>query len=124
MNAISALRLATWNKFVGKVEQHFEKLDAAEIKYAKSMYDAIVTTKLNTKGELIVSMASEINGISYFYSLDESMPDNYSNAYSAPFVLPEDVSILRVIGYREGRQIGKMLSIPMESLKTRAKKIL
>ena len=113
-----------WDKFVSKVEQHFEKLDAAEIKYAKSMYDAIVTTKLNTKGELIVNMASEINGIHFFYSLDESLPDNYSNAYSAPFVLPEDVSLLRVIGYRDGKQIGKMLSIPMESLKTRAKKIL
>ena len=113
-----------WDKFAGKVEQHFEKLDAAEIKYSKSMYDAIVTTKLNTKGELLVSIAGEINGITYFYSLDESLPDNYSNAYSNTFVLPEDVSILRVIGYRNGKQIGKMLSIPMESLKTRAKRVL
>jgi len=113
-----------WEKFVGKVEQHFEKLDAAEIKYSKSMYDAIVTTKLNTKGELLVSIAGEITGFTYFYSLDESLPDNYSNAYSNTFVLPEDVSILRVVGYRNGKQIGKMLSIPMESLKTRAKKVL
>jgi hexosaminidase len=113
-----------WDKFVGKVEQHFEKLDAAEIKYAKSMYDAIVTTNLNTKGELLVSVASEISGLSFYYSLDESLPDNYSNAYSNTFVLPEDVSILRIIGYRNGKQIGKLLSIPMESLKSRAKRVL
>ena len=113
-----------WDKFVGKVEQHFEKLDAAEVKYAKSMYDAIVTTNLNTKGELLVSVASEISGLSFYYSLDESLPDNYSNAYSSTFVLPEDVSILRIIGYRDGKQIGKLLSIPMESLKSRAKRVL
>ena len=44
---------ATFMRKFEKVEKHFEVFEAANVKYAKSMYDAIVTTELNTKGELI-----------------------------------------------------------------------
>ena len=113
-----------WNEFSKKVEQQFEKLDAANVKYAKSIYDPIVTTKSNTKGELYATMEGEIDGLSFYYTIDEAMPDNYSDAYKAPFIVPEDVTILRVISYRDGKPIGKMLNIPIESLKKRAVKVL
>ena len=113
-----------WNEFSKKVEQHFEKLDAANVKYAKSIYDPIVTTKSNTKGELHATMEGEIDGLSFYYTIDESMPDQYSEAYKAPFLVPEDVTILRVISYRDGKPIGKLLNIPIESLKKRAVKVL
>jgi hexosaminidase len=113
-----------WNHFTKKVEAQFEKLEAANVKYAKSMYDPIVTTQLNTKGELIVNMEGEIDGLSIFYTMDDSMPDQYSNDYTTPFVLPEDVTVLRVISYRDGKQLGKVLSIPIESLRKRATKVL
>jgi len=113
-----------WNSFSKKVENHFEKLDAAHVKYAKSIYDPMVTTTINTKGELYLEMTGEIEGLSFYYSIDESMPDNYSDAYTAPFKVPEDVTILRIISYRDGKPLGKLLNIPMESLKKRATKVL
>jgi hexosaminidase len=113
-----------WNAFSKKVEKHFEKLDAANVKYAKSIYDPIVTTKSNTKGELYATMEGEIEGLSFYYTIDESMPDNFSDAFKAPFIVPEDVTILRVISYRDGKPIGKLLNIPIESLKKRAVKVL
>jgi hexosaminidase len=113
-----------WNSFTKKVESQFEKLDAANVKYATSMYDPIVTTQLNTKGDLIVNMEGEIDGLKIYYSIDDSMPDKFSDEFSKPFVLPEDVTILRVISYRDGKAIGKILSIPIESLKKRAVKVL
>ncbi len=113
-----------WPNFVEKVEGQFEKLAAANVKYAVSMYDPIVKTQLNTKGELIVNMEGEIDGIKIYYCMDDSMPDNYSDEYTKPFVLPEDVTVLRVISYRNNKPLGKMLSIPMESLKRRATKVL
>ncbi len=113
-----------WNSFANRVEQHFDRLDAAQIKYAKSIFDPIVKTTLNTKGEFHVTMEGEIEGLTFYYTLDESMPDDFSNTYSNEFQLPEDVSILRIITYRDGKQIGKLLNIPMESLKTRAVKVL
>ncbi len=113
-----------WNSFTKKVEAQFDKLDAANVKYATSMYDPIVTTQLNTKGELIINMEGEIDGLKIYYSIDDSMPDKYSDEFTKPFVVPEDVTVLRVISYRDGKQLGKMLSIPMESLKKRAVKVL
>jgi len=113
-----------WNSFTKKVEAQFDKFEAANVKYAKSMYDPIVTTQLNTKGELIVNMEGEIDGLKIYYSIDDSMPDNFSDEFIKPFVVPEDVTVLRVISYRDGKQLGKMLSIPMEALKKRAVKVL
>lgn len=113
-----------WPSFVEKVEGQFEKLAAANVKYALSMYDPIVTTQLNTKGEFIVHMEGEIDGLKIYFSMDDSMPDNFSDEYTKPFVLPEDLAVLRVISYRNGKPLGKMLSIPAESLKQRAIKVL
>ena len=113
-----------WNSFTKKVEAQFEKLDAAEVVYANSMYDPIVTTQLNTKGELIVKMEGEVEGLDIYYTIDDQMPDKYSDKYTAPFVLPEDVLSVRIIAYRDGKPIGKYLNIPKTSLQSRAKKIL
>ena len=113
-----------WNSFTKKVEAQFEKLDAADVVYARSMYDPIVTTQLNTKGEYIVKMEGEVEGLDIYYTIDDQMPDKYSDKYTAPFVLPADVLSVRIISYRDGKPIGKYLNIPIASLQSRAKKIL
>jgi len=113
-----------WNSFSKKVENQFEKLDAAGVRYAKSIYDPIVTTELNTKGELIGIMEGEVEGLDMYYTINDQMPDNYSQKYTAPFLIPEDVLSLRVISFRDGKQIGKYLNIPIESLRKRAIKVL
>ena len=113
-----------WNSFTKKVESQFEKLDAANVRYARSMYDPIVTTQINTKGELIGIMEGEVEGLDMHYTINDQMPDNYSEKYTGPFLIPEDVLSLRVISYRDGKQIGKYLNIPIESLRKRAVKVL
>ena len=113
-----------WNNFTKKVEKHFDYFDAANVKYAKSIYDAIVTTELNTKGELILKMEGEVDNLRFYYTIDDQMPDNFSDEYTKPFVLPSDVTLVRIQSYRDGKPIGKLLNIPIESLRNRAKKVL
>lgn len=113
-----------WNNFTKKVEKHFEVFEAANVKYAKSMYDAIVTTELNTKGELILKMEGEVDNLRFYYTIDDQMPDNYSDEYTIPIVIPADVTLVRIQSYRDGKPIGKLLNIPIESLRNRAKKVL
>lgn len=113
-----------WNSFTKKVEKQFEAFDAANVKYAKSMYDAIVTTQLNTKGELIINMEGEIDGLDFYYTIDDQMPDNYSDRFTKAFVLAPDVNLVRIQSYRAGKPIGKLLNIPIESLRNRAIKVL
>ena len=83
-----------------------------------------MTTTLNTKGEYFANMEGEVAGLDFYYTIDESMPDNYSNHYSGPVSIPEDVTVMRVISYQNGKPIGKLLNIPMSSLKQRAVKVL
>jgi hexosaminidase len=83
-----------------------------------------VTTTLNTKGELFASMEGELRGLDFYYTIDESMPDQYSNPFTKAFLIPDDVTILRVISYRDGKPIGKLLNIPINALKQRAIKVL
>jgi hexosaminidase len=113
-----------WNNFTKKVEKQFEVFEAANVKYAKSMFDAIVTTELNTKGEYILKMEGEVANLRFYYTIDDQMPDNYSDEYTKPFVIPEDVTLVRIQSYRDGKPIGKLLNIPIESLRNRAKKVL
>ena len=113
-----------WNKFAQKVESHFAILDTLQVKYAKSMYDPIVTTTLNTKGELFAQMEGEVNGLDFYYTIDESMPDEFSAHFTGPILLPDDVTILRVMSYQNGLPKGKLLNIPIAALKQRAVKVL
>jgi hexosaminidase len=69
-------------------------------------------------------MEGEVEGLDIYYTIDDQMPDKYSDKYTAPFVLPEDVLSVRIISYRAGKPIGKFLNIPIESLKKRATKVL
>jgi hexosaminidase len=69
-------------------------------------------------------MEGEVEGLDFYYTIDESMPDQYSNHFKDPVLIPEDVTILRVISYRNGQVIGKLLNIPIASLKQRAVKVL
>jgi len=73
---------------------------------------------------LIGFMEGEVEGLDMYYTINDQMPDNYSQKYTAPFLIPEDVLSLRVISYRDGKQIGKYLNIPIESLRKRAVKVL
>ena len=113
-----------WNRFAEKVESHFVLLDTLNIKYARSLYDPIVTSTLNTKGELFAHMEGEISGLTFYYTIDESMPDQYSPLFNGPILLPDDVTILRVLSYRNGTPIGKLLNIPIDALKQRVVKVL
>jgi hexosaminidase len=83
------------------------------------MYDAIVNAAVKD-GKMWIDMASEIPGVDIFYSIDGSMPDEYSPKYTAPFALPEGPITLRVVTYRNGQEIGHLITLTPELLKQRA----
>jgi hexosaminidase len=111
-----------WKNFVSKVEAHFKRFDAAEIKYAPSMYDPAFTVRKNEKGELVVSLATEIEGLDIYYSFDNSYPDYFYPKYTGPVTVPEDAALMRVITYRGKTPIGRMNNMPVAELKKRAEK--
>lgn len=109
-----------WKNFTRKVEDHFERYDIAQIKYAPSMFEPIVTAKKVDGNRLQISLATEVDGLSIHYSFDNSFPDQYYPVYQAPLVAPIDAFRIRVVTYRGDKQMGRMMTIPIEDLKKRA----
>jgi hexosaminidase len=109
-----------WKRFVKKVEQHFERFNAAEIKYSPAMYDPDFRTTKNEKGELLVTLSTEVDGLDLYYSFDNSYPDHFYPRYEGPLLVPEDASLLRVISYRGNQPIGRINNMPVSELAKRA----
>ena len=111
-----------WKKFVPKVEEHFKRFDAAQMKYAPSIYEPDVTVSKNDKGEMIITLTPEIDGLNIHYSFDNSFPDNFYPLYSSPVVFPNEAVMMRIISYKDGKQVGRIITMPIEVIKKLIKK--
>ena len=111
-----------WDNFVTRVEKHFERYDVAQIKYAPSMYDPIINASESPDKKLIVELSTEIDGLDIYYTFDNSFPDNFYPKYAEPVIVPEDAVQLKLITYRGGKPIGRMITVPVTELKAKTKK--
>ena len=109
-----------WNTFYPRVEKQFGRLDEAEVKYAPSMYDPDFDAKLTPDNKMIVALTNEIPGLDTYYSFDNSYPDRFYPKYTEPLLVPEDATQLRVITYRGKDPVGRMITMPISELQTRA----
>ncbi|HEY0433435.1 MAG TPA: family 20 glycosylhydrolase [Chitinophagaceae bacterium] len=109
-----------WKDFASRVEDHFRRFDVAGKKYAPSVYDPIFKATKSGADQVIVDLSTEIEGLKIYYSFDNSFPDNYYPAYTDPLTVPKDASNLKVITYRDGKPIGRMITMPVAELKRRA----
>lgn len=109
-----------WKNFVPRVERQFERFDMADKKYAPSMYDPIIKAVKSPNNLPEVELSTEIEGLDIYYSFDNSFPDKFYPKYTAPIEVPKDAVTMRMITYRDGKVIGRMVSIPVATLKSRA----
>ncbi len=110
-----------WPEFFGRVESHFKRLDLAEIKYAPSVYDPIFKASKTPDNRLKVELSTEVSGLDMYYSFDNSFPDRFYPKYTAPLIAPIDAVQLKVITYKGKNPVGRMLTMPVSELKTRAR---
>lgn len=111
-----------WTGFVSRVEKHFERFDEAEINYAPSIYDPIIEVKKNEKGQLTIDLTTEAQNLDIFYTVDNSIPNQYYPKYKSTITMPDDADMLRVITYRNNERMGRLISIKTEDLAKRIKK--
>lgn len=113
----SAKSKKNWDDFVPRVEKQFARFDVQQIKYAPSIYDPIFSYSLDVKKSVVVTLSSEIKGLELYYSFDNSFPDQFYPAYTTPLVVPDEATNLRVISYRNGKPIGRMITIALAGVK-------
>ncbi len=109
-----------WGDFSKRVESHFRRLDMAEVKYAPSIYDPIITATKKDTATVVVKLETEIEGLDIHYSFDNSFPDNFYPAYKEPLIVPKDASFMKLVTYRYKEPIGRLMVLPITELKKRA----
>jgi hexosaminidase len=108
-----------WPGFVERVEDHMNRLQIAGTKYAPSIYEPDIKAVKSGSG-MKVQLVPEIDGLDLHYSFDNSYPDNYYPKYSSAVDVPKDAETLRVVSYRNGKQVGRFMTITVADLKKRA----
>ena len=86
------------------------------------MYDPDFIPSLNSDSTLSIALKNEVNGLDIYYSFDNSFPDRFYPKYTQPVLVPKDASTMRVITYRGKSPIGRMITMPVATLKARADK--
>lgn len=108
-----------WKHFTNKVEAHFPRLDASQTKYARAMFDPSFDVRKTSEGRMEVILKTELEDLDIHYSFDNSPPDQFYPVYKAPLLVPIDAYRLRVVTYRNGEQMGRMLTMPIAELEKR-----
>ncbi len=109
-----------WDDFVRRVEQQFHRFDVEEVKYAPSMYDPEFIPFIQPDSTLTIELKNEVNGLDIYYSFDNSYPDKFYPKYTQPLIAPVDAKQLKVISYRDGKPVGRMIAMPVSVLRGRA----
>ncbi|WP_443937789.1 beta-N-acetylhexosaminidase [Pedobacter sp. MW01-1-1] len=112
----SPIEKKNWANFVERTEDHFKRLDLAEIKYSPAIYDPIVSARYSPDKQLMIDLSTEIEGLDIYYSFDNSSPDRFYPKYSSTLVAPKDASLLRVITYRGKQPVGRLMTIAISDL--------
>ncbi|MGO4878865.1 beta-N-acetylhexosaminidase [Pedobacter psychrotolerans] len=117
----SPIEKKNWTSFVDRTEEHFKRLDLAEVKYSPAIYDPVFTVKRSADKQLMIELTPEIDGLDIYYSFDNSMPDRFYPKYTTAITPPKDATMLRVITYKGKQPIGRMISMPVADLQKRAR---
>jgi hexosaminidase len=111
-----------WNSFARRAEVNFGRMDIEQVKYARSMFDAIINVKkdVTANDSLSIELSTEVEGLDIYYSFDNSNPDNFYPKYTSALSVPKDASMLKIITYRAGKPIGRQINVPVKELQRRA----
>ena len=58
-----------------------------------------------------------------YYTFDNTLPDHHSQLYKKgeKLTIPPDADTFRVITYRDGKAVGKLITVPLADLEKRLK---
>ena len=110
-----------WEDFVGRVENNFVRADFGEIKYSRSMYNAIVTPFLDENSSVKIKLETEIHGMDIYYTFDNTDPDHFSKKYNSPLLVPKNATWLKVVTFQDRDQVGKIITLRIDELRERVK---
>jgi hexosaminidase len=109
-----------WNGFIHRMEAHLARYDVANVNYARSVYDAAIKPIRKAAGKPVqVTLTTELEKLDIYYTFDGTFPDRFSSKYTDPLDIPKGADIFRMITYRDGKPIGKMITTSIKEIEKR-----
>ena len=95
-----------------------DRLANADINFSRSFYDAIITPSKDEKGNLLIRLDTEIEGLEIYYTFDNTYPDHHTPLYQKgeKLTIPKDADTFRVITYRDRKPIGRIITVSLAEL--------
>jgi hexosaminidase len=110
-----------FDSFIPRVEAQFARYDILNMKYSPALYDPLVKVKKGNNNEMLVDFDRELNNLDIYYSFDNSFPDKYYPKYEGTSIpVPIDASNLKLIAYRDGKPVGRLITLTSAEMKKRA----
>ncbi|BDB56186.1 beta-N-acetylhexosaminidase [Flavobacterium ammonificans] len=107
-----------WNNFSTRLETHFNRFETAGKLISKAVYDPIVSVK-KQDGKMMCTLSNDLSNVDIYYTIDGTFPAQYSTKYTQPFEIPKGDITFRAVSYRNGKSIGRTLTISKEMLEKR-----
>ena len=107
-----------WNNFSTRLETHFNRFETAGKPISKAVYDPIVIVK-KQDGKMMCTLSNDLSNVDIYYTIDGTFPAQYSTKYTQPFEIPKGDITFRAVSYRNGKPIGRTLTISKEMLEKR-----
>ena len=84
----------------------------------------ILFLSITADSSIKIELKNEVNGLDIYYSFDNSYPDKFYPKYTQPLIAPKEATQIKVITYRDGKPIGRMISMPLSELKSGLKEVM
>ena len=112
-----------WDDFLTRERYRFKYMDVAQVKYAQSQYDPIITGVKGPDDSLEVKITTQMPGLDIYYRFDETDPDSFSPKYDGtPLQIPNGASMIKVISYLNGKPVGDQINCPLSLVAKRMEK--
>ncbi|NQX40218.1 family 20 glycosylhydrolase [Pedobacter steynii] len=112
-----------WENFILRMEGNMVRYDFSNINYARSIYDPVIRpVKDSVNKTFQIALDTELKNLDVYYTFDGTYPDKFSAAYKAPLSIPTGADLFRVLTYRNGKMVGRMISVNIKELEKRLEK--
>lgn len=115
----TSLSLKNYDDFTRRLSTHFERLNALNVNYARTLYDAAFTSQPTTDGKIQVSLSASKLVPIIRYTTDGGIPSGESAQYTQPIVLEKSTTI-RTASFLNSKPLSQLGKIRKEYLISKA----
>ena len=104
-----------WNKFMEKTQVHFNRFNARNLNVCTAVYEPVIRV-YKEENKIMCELSNPVSGVEVYYSINNTYPVKFANAYQAAFELPAGKYKLRTQSFINGKAVGRELIIDREEL--------